>query len=91
MATTTFQIDGTTGSAFTALPGIRPRPVAVWAEGSDGKRRPTDRQETDADGIPLWELDVAAQTISWGSPGAEIVTLRWAEAGTPTSLPGVLA
>lgn len=84
----TFLIDSDTGAAWVPLPGMRPRPVPVWAEGSDGKRRPTDAQAADADGLPLWEIDVAAQVIAFGQPGAEIVTLRWAEDGTPTTIPG---
>lgn len=60
------------------------QPVAVWAELSDGSRRPVpDAQEKDEHGVALWTVEVIAPPAEEGDR-AEILSVRVASADQPT-------
>lgn len=86
----TFVIDPD-GTLFTPAPrGSEVRPVRSWvkAEGAE-KASPTGPQETDAEGVPLWEADVMAVVAGYGSTEAlETIRVRWASTTKPASVPG---
>ena len=51
---------------FSVEEGVDFEPVPVWAEGEDGKNRPTNRQAVDASGTPLWRLPLRAKVLRYG-------------------------
>ena len=51
---------------FSVEEGVDFEPVPVWAEGEDGKNRPTNRQAVDAEGKPLWRLPLRAKVLRYG-------------------------
>lgn len=76
----TLPID-TTAIRLLATGGVQP--VAVWAELSDGSRRPVpDAQEKDAHGTPLWNVEAIAPPVEDGDR-AEIVSVRVAAYDQP--------
>jgi hypothetical protein len=59
------------------------QPVQVWAELSDGSRRPVpDAQEKDAHGTPLWTVGVLAPPVEEGDR-AELLSVRVATYDRP--------
>jgi len=59
-----------------------PIPVAVWAELSDGSRRPVPgKQGTTEDGVPLWQIDRLVAGV--GGDRAEVVTVQVASHDAP--------
>lgn len=51
---------------FSVEEGVDFEPVPVWAEGEDGKNRPTGRQAVGPDGKPLWRLPLRAKVLRFG-------------------------
>jgi len=59
-----------------------PIPVAVWAELSDGSRRPVPgKQGTTEDGVPLWQIDCLVAGMA--GDRAEVVTVQVASHDAP--------
>jgi hypothetical protein len=60
------------------------QPVAVWAELSNGERRPVPgKQETDDYGVPLWNVELIAPPAEEGER-AELLSVRVAADEQPT-------
>lgn len=71
----------TTSLRLLATGGVQP--VAVWAELSDGSRRPVpDAQDKDDRGTPLWNVEVLAPPAEEGDR-AEILSVRVAAYDAP--------
>lgn len=84
----TVMVADDSGRVVYPLPGEVARPVPVWEETADGKRRPTDRQERDAaTGLPLWEMTGMIRTARFGAVEPEMVTLRWASEDATSGAP----
>lgn len=60
------------------------QPVAAWETTDDGKRRPSDRQQLDAAGLPVWEIRCIAQLDNFGRKAETFLTLRTASPAKPS-------
>lgn len=69
---------------FTLVSDLEPEPVYEWQEGADGKRRPSNVQET-VDGKPLWQLQVMARSVSFGRAEPTFFTLQLASRTKPNA------
>lgn len=86
MADFTLTLDPATGSPFIPIPRAEPRPVQAWEQDpSTGKRTPSNRQEVDAQGVPLFELACLALTTRYGRVEPQVIALRLASHTQPTA------
>lgn len=50
-------------------------PVQEWVETSDGKRRPSDVQASNAQGQPLWSVEILRMVSRFGRDSTETTTV----------------